>query len=978
MLGLGRNLLFAWLLFGEGLRVAASRREELFDLSLVSSGGGGAQGIPHLSLDSQVRSKRKAREKAPPDDPKAAASSLLEGERYDSELHAQQAERTLVNDSQADGDAALGRRPLSKMFRIVNREAAAYGFLAFVAFVVAVGIFSVWVMTAHTEHENHSVIAKDFVRSYKEGYKHDIEEACELYTLRFKDEERENAFATAHAEEVCNNSSILLVLIMAYAFFDIIIEKDQNFQRHLRSLHEFRSFTPAASVYVISLMMLIAASGGFLALLKLNPASKQSRFSEYCVVAWALMMVCVHTLFGQKFNVASLMNEDPRHAFTTYQFGGDYVLFYTAFFAYIAVWTRVRFCLLAPIGATISIVYPLSVLMLGTPDKELWAKYWGGDDKMNLGHSDVAKVDMVGVTSVVDNVGAFTMDRWLKLTIMTGMILVGQRYVEMSRRLSFISMQVTLEMIASLKGETDEKEVPKSNALEEANSCLVQVMQKARRLEKHPVLRTAGLAGEVERMKHLLKIVQKSLAHADSLFDVSAANVLQKAEFKEYKDEAFQRVLEDLQGRAAQDTAPRKESGAEDGQALPSRPRMSTEAIEVESLQVAEGVGEDWAFDPLAAARKTGNRALLFVAEMATIRAPWQGGLMRDKVTTDVMRSFLREVHCRYLPNAYHNEAHASAVTHIALWLARRTGLFDDGVATDLESMALMVAAICHDVGHFGRGTPFLVNSKHSAAMIWNDSSPLENMHAATVFSLCEMKDCAILGDLQGNERKSFRSQVLNLILATDLKYHQESLTKFTSRRQSDEFLLSPQNGGDAESWQADKAILAKQIMQCSDVAHAGTIWEQHREWSFRVVSEFLEQGDEELSLGLPVSPLADRASLNIVKGQGFFIDVISKPTFKELEAVALSEEGRTRLAEEVVKQCDMNKQSWHTHFSNGEFDAYTFKLEDMVTQADASEATKKMPYRWNEEGSSSMQRVATDQLLKEITAYRSLGTPGL
>merc|ERR1712183_997784 len=102
----------------------------------------------------------------------------------------------------------------------------------------------------------------------------------------------------------------------------------------------------------------------------------------------------------------------------------------------------------------------------------------------------------------------------------------------------------------------------------------------------------------------------------------------------------------------------------------------------------------------------------------------------------------------------------------------------------------------------------------------------------------------------------------------------------------------------------------------------------------------------------------------------GFFIDVIAKPCFKELEAVARSEEGREMIAEEVLKQCEANKQNWQSHYGNGEFDAQTFKIEDIV---EVSKVSPKMPYRWRED--DPLPKIGTEQLLREITAFRVLGS---
>jgi len=56
-----------------------------------------------------------------------------------------------------------------------------------------------------------------------------------------------------------------------------------------------------------------------------------------------------------------------------------------------------------------------------------------------------------------------------------------------------------------------------------------------------------------------------------------------------------------------------------------------------------------------------------------------------------------------------------------------------------MESFALLISAIGHDLNHPGVTNAYLVNSKHSLALRYNDISVLENYHASTLFQILEL-----------------------------------------------------------------------------------------------------------------------------------------------------------------------------------------------------------------------------------------------
>ncbi|XP_009903472.2 cGMP-inhibited 3',5'-cyclic phosphodiesterase 3B [Dryobates pubescens] len=295
------------------------------------------------------------------------------------------------------------------------------------------------------------------------------------------------------------------------------------------------------------------------------------------------------------------------------------------------------------------------------------------------------------------------------------------------------------------------------------------------------------------------------------------------------------------------------------------------------------------------------------------------------KIPTQEFMNYFRALESGYRDIPYHNRIHATDVLHAVWYLTTRPipgfqqihnehimeSDMDEGsgiapvqvsyisskscsIADDsygclasnipaLELMALYVAAAMHDYDHPGRTNAFLVATNAPQAVLYNDRSVLENHHAASAWNLfLSRPEYNFLSNLDHVEFKRFRFLVIEAILATDLKKHFDFLAEFNAK-------VNDINSHGIEWSNENDRLLACQIcIKLADINGPAKVRELHLKWTEGIVNEFYEQGDEEASLGLPISPFMDRSSPQLAKLQESFITHIVGPLCNSYNAAGL------------------------------------------------------------------------------------------
>eukprot|EP01105_Mastigella_eilhardi_P009886 TRINITY_DN2319_c0_g1_i1.p1 TRINITY_DN2319_c0_g1~~TRINITY_DN2319_c0_g1_i1.p1 ORF type:complete len:667 (+),score=131.69 TRINITY_DN2319_c0_g1_i1:1061-3061(+) len=256
------------------------------------------------------------------------------------------------------------------------------------------------------------------------------------------------------------------------------------------------------------------------------------------------------------------------------------------------------------------------------------------------------------------------------------------------------------------------------------------------------------------------------------------------------------------------------------------------------------------------------------------------------------LAAFLEAANAAYHDVPYHSALHASDVLQAAFVLMNSAvGAF----LTPIERLALTMAAIIHDADHPGTNNNFQVAVGSELALLYNDTSVLENHHLCVGFSLLEQ--CGVLRGLTPVHKKTLRKLLIAVVLATDMSSHFQILTEFKTICAHGKIDLGNQE---------HRILVLKMIMKMCDISNVARPLGTMKQWTSRLTEEFFAQGDQERELGMPVASFMDRAAatdLNIAQTQVNFIRFVAMPLFEAFDQWAP--------IPELLANIDENRDFW-------------------------------------------------------------------
>ena len=136
----------------------------------------------------------------------------------------------------------------------------------------------------------------------------------------------------------------------------------------------------------------------------------------------------------------------------------------------------------------------------------------------------------------------------------------------------------------------------------------------------------------------------------------------------------------------------------------------------------------------------------------------------------------------------YHNKTHAADVTQTMYYFIINGNWITLGKLDNIDICSIILTCAVHDYEHPGYNNVFLVNTKDTLAIRYNDISVLENHHIAAASSLLKSEKYNIFSKLCKDDSEGIRKRMVHMVLATDMSKHFFDLGNFKQRINSDSF----------------------------------------------------------------------------------------------------------------------------------------------------------------------------------------------
>lgn len=149
-----------------------------------------------------------------------------------------------------------------------------------------------------------------------------------------------------------------------------------------------------------------------------------------------------------------------------------------------------------------------------------------------------------------------------------------------------------------------------------------------------------------------------------------------------------------------------------------------------------------------------------------------------EQINGEILPRFLERIGKGYNTEVqYHNAMHAADVLQMAYLILTQGEFRKFGALTDLDTLSVVVASVCHDYGHDGLNNAYHVNAITERAIRYSDVAVQENYHVSESFAIINDTKYNFLTEYSRDDFKVFRKRMIGIILATDMARHVTDLS---------------------------------------------------------------------------------------------------------------------------------------------------------------------------------------------------------
>ncbi|KAG0762046.1 hypothetical protein G6F57_007413 [Rhizopus arrhizus] len=314
-------------------------------------------------------------------------------------------------------------------------------------------------------------------------------------------------------------------------------------------------------------------------------------------------------------------------------------------------------------------------------------------------------------------------------------------------------------------------------------------------------------------------------------------------------------------------------------------------------------------------------------------------------ITISEFLDFLIDVDRGYKDNPYHSFYHAVDVVMVLYHFLELYEMSEH--LTRIEVTLLIIAALCHDIGHPGKNNQFEISCRSKLAQEFNNLSVLESNSCKLALELIDKHNLTRHIESKSKHYASpmtpfeFKRSMVKMILATDMMCHfalldnisilQDIVRHMKQTTFKPLFSISSDPLSYFERWfkenlkggvkpkveahgpdkvqhnldkptgltQEERLMLCNILIHAADVSNPCRPWQVSRELSRLVCIEFSRQAEEERQRGFVSQIAAEPATMNTS-----FIDLIVYPYFQALSLLFPK-------SVELVSVCARNRDEW-------------------------------------------------------------------